>query len=530
MEFGSDKVYIVVGPPGCGKSTWTAKQSKRAVEKYGAEKVYILSLTRAAARVIGSRDSGALEDHVGTMHSFCFRVLGTPKLVSRKDVEEGWNALHPYWSISPSVVGTSSARIEAGEDIYSDAFLRLDRKRHKYLSGISGAELEPDEKTFFDAWTAWKLERGVVDFTQLIEDTIRFRRTLEPQPAVIFVDEAQDFSTLEVQALRLWADDAEHLVLVGDLAQSIYDFHGATREAMGGAESILLDQSYRLPRQVWLRAREMMGRMTETPVSELKPREEEGEVTTGPSFKMTDWYLQEILSRPDDTFMLVAPCGYMIDGLVAKLRENFIPYWNPYAPRETRWNPLARKVEIGKVQTVQRFIDYMSGQKTGMWSTAQIKSWVPLFAHIWRRGHLKSITEHMTDDDSPRVATNILLSFVLDEFRNDLLDFYPKWIIDHAAMKYLRMLEFYTGVVSRWGVDSLTQEPRVIVGTIHSVKGGEADHVVVFPDLSPRWHDMLQRPGWENADSVFRLFYVGMTRAKRRLILADAATRFAIGW
>jgi hypothetical protein len=39
-------------------------------------------------------------------------------------------------------------------------------------------------------------------------------------------------------------------------------------------------------------------------------------------------------------------------------------------------------------------------------------------------------------------------------------------------------------VAARRGARALLEEPRVVLGTIHSVKGGEADDVYVFPDLS----------------------------------------------
>ena len=83
---------------------------------------------------------------------------------------------------------------------------------------------------------------------------------------------------------------------------------------------------------------------------------------------------------------------------------------------------------------------------------------------------------------------------------------------------------------SRLGAESLAEgeEPRVIIGTIHSVKGGQADVVLVLPDVSrPSW-------GWlpwrRISDEVRRLLYVAFTRAREELVLLDPATERAVGW
>jgi hypothetical protein len=83
---------------------------------------------------------------------------------------------------------------------------------------------------------------------------------------------------------------------------------------------------------------------------------------------------------------------------------------------------------------------------------------------------------------------------------------------------------------SRAGAEHLGdgEEPRVIIGTIHSVKGGQADSVFVMPDVSrPSWG----RWPWRRiSDEVRRLFYVAFTRAREELVLLDPATGRAVGW
>ena len=67
----------VVGPPGCGKTTWLTNQVGNAVE--AGKTVLISSLTKAAAAEIGGRGMPIHWDSLGTLHSHCYHVLGQPE-------------------------------------------------------------------------------------------------------------------------------------------------------------------------------------------------------------------------------------------------------------------------------------------------------------------------------------------------------------------------------------------------------------------------------------------------------------------
>ena len=65
--------------------------------------------------------------------------------------------------------------------------------------------------------------------------------------------------------------------------------------------------------------------------------------------------------------------------------------------------------------------------------------------------------------------------------------------------------------------------PRITASTIHGSKGGEADNVVLFTDLSPAADNEMRI----NPDDMHRVFYVGVTRTKQNLYIVEAedATR-----
>jgi len=96
-----------------------------------------------------------------------------------------------------------------------------------------------------------------------------------------------------------------------------------------------------------------------------------------------------------------------------------------------------------------------------------------------------------------------------------------EWLRNNLLAARQKGAEFAIRVAEAHGAETLTKTPQVITGTIHSVKGGEADVVYLFPDLS--YAGMNEWIGG-GASAVRRLFYVGMTRAKESLILCQPAS------
>ena len=61
--------------------------------------------------------------------------------------------------------------------------------------------------------------------------------------------------------------------------------------------------------------------------------------------------------------------------------------------------------------------------------------------------------------------------------------------------------------------EALNKDPRIQLSTIHSVKGGERQNVVLLSDLSHNTNKSYEK----NPDDENRLFYVGATRTKENL-------------
>ena len=69
----------------------------------------------------------------------------------------------------------------------------------------------------------------------------------------------------------------------------------------------------------------------------------------------------------------------------------------------------------------------------------------------------------------------------------------------------------------RQNKEQLNKKPRILLSTIHGVKGGEADNVILLTDLSRQTLKEYERV----PDDVNRLFYVGATRTKKHLHIVE---------
>lgn len=98
-----------------------------------------------------------------------------------------------------------------------------------------------------------------------------------------------------------------------------------------------------------------------------------------------------------------------------------------------------------------------------------------------------------------------------------------KWWRTRIRADFYDRSRFPADIVAKHGPLALLETPSVVVGTIHSVKGGQADVVFLFPDLSSAGDTQYQVAG-PPRDSVIRVFYVGATRARETLYICGRET------
>ena len=490
----------------------------------------ICSLTRAAAAEVGGRDTGIPPEHVATLHALCYRALGRPDIVEGKHVKE-WNELHPGMALNGDASGDvddSKGGDYGGTLIEQSDLLRARRTpRERWPKHLL---------VFDDAWKKFKEERSLCDFTDLIERGLRELPYAPGNPNVILGDECQDWSRLEIDLVRKWSRETDHLVLCGDPLQALFAFRGSDPNILsldgipdshirvpreeddigerGRGWRASPQKSYRVPAELKTLARKVVSGLPGSEVDFISTEVEGSVHRAGFSFRAPE-RLGDVLPKLDGSVMILASCEHMLRPTEAWLRKEGVPYHNPYAKR---WNPLR--------STWKKLAGYIApsareGLPYERLSLDEVKAWAELLRaqDVFVRGGKTRILNASAEEPLPRLLPECFTEDAFDKLWDGDLE----WFLAHADPS--KGVAYPGAVLKRIGAESMMlamslppkDRPFVTLGTMHSVKGGEADHVLVYPDIARASWEEAQRPGWSGVEATSRLFYVAITRAKKSL-------------
>jgi DNA helicase-2/ATP-dependent DNA helicase PcrA len=531
--------YHVYGPPGTGKTTRLQHDIARAVEVHGRDRVMVSSFTRAAATEVIDRGVPIAKNMIGTLHSLCYRGLEAPDLAELK-VDE-FNASGTVYRLSAHNIDVG----EASEGFFGKAAGDETMGRYQVLRARMVPRVAWSEQVegFAKQWEGWKKECGYLDFNDLIEVARDEFIGAPGGPNVMFVDEAQDLNALQFSCIRKWGARMDRLVLLGDDDQAIYTFTGADAanlldRGIPEENKRVLRRSYRVPRAILSLANSWIHQIQHRQAKEYEPRDADGEVRRSQdgTWKHPDgiiWDIQQQIAAGKKV-MALTTCAYMLNPLIAELRSHGILFHNPYRVTRGAWNPV-RNVEGS---TLNRVLAFLRGDLDPDWTYETFALWIELIQAkgILKHGAQKLIKELGADQERgmQRVESSEIRSFFESSGPWDSFDPWSgrkeqnlEWIARNAAAPKSKCINYIKKVVDCGNMASLYEKPRVTIGTIHSVKGGEADVVYLFPDVSREGYDNWDAGGAQR-DAVIRQMYVGMTRAKETLVLPEAATGLSV--
>jgi hypothetical protein len=328
---------------------------------------------------------------------------------------------------------------------------------------------------FSSSYRKYKDHLGVLDFTDLLEYKLQHTNV-----EYVFVDEAQDLSKLQWKVLKQCFCNA-NVVVAGDDDQSIYKWSGADLQsflALEG-EKTVLSQSYRVPKQVFNCAQNIVQSLSSRFEKVYAPTDQEGDVQMVSSL--------EYIDKPLGSILLLARNTYLLPQAYKWLQRNGVAYTGRGG---------VQSVKSSHARAIRAHNKLMQGEYV------PVQECIAMFDHIKRADYL------------PKGFKKELGTRLAPQGKQDLhLPDSPWWdvltSINPEQIEYYRTLDLET--------------PNYVhADTIHGVKGGEADTVIIISDTSKKTSDEFNK----TPDDEHRIAYVAVTRAKKQVIIVAPSSKY----
>lgn len=510
--FREARVWKVFAGPGCGK-TWFIEQSINGLLNSGVrpeEIMYILFNSSPAQQFRGRyEDQGVAPEEMtwwGTHHSICRKLAK----VAAKNIlnTEQWGKEHGFPMSSEEEIK------ERGIDQYGwdVVFSSMSRKIYE-----ADGSFTKEEQRLLDALKETEYVSGKYCHVRYMQKALGMN--MFPQDVrYVFVDEAQDNGKMQYNWIEFirGLESVEGLLLAGDDKQAINDFKGGNSKLFLDfkADKVLeITKTHRLPRAILKEA----NRVIEPVKNRSSLTLETSKTTPGRILYTNDLSecvadLRDALKARKTVMALVRNRNY-IPLTEHVLGEHLLPYASAWYERayETIMALQTIRTDDGlRGSTLERVMPKQERNIEGMLG----------IGHFWEKG---AITRFRKGDfiDHPeifeayeviRLGGILPLDRCLDlGFKQAFIDSVRAWDFKPETWNLSpdNLFRFKSNI-RECGHDA----KPIRVATIHSVKGEEADVVVLIGNVTQRTFSAEL----EDEDAERRVWYVGETRAKETLI------------
>ena len=528
----------LVGGAGTGKTTSLMGILEKLIERLGDVRlVGFASLSRAARGEAVKRACGiwgwdeaelTKDGWFRTLHSICYRLCEVKRgqlVIGDTRDGQAWLKTNMGVTLRSVLDDDSGCTTFVGDSLEARALNLWDRARNSLrpLQDIceEDAFIYPDSPAYSDVlpevqrYETAKRVDDMVDFADILlsfagigasPSSGYYEKTPVgdvPGLTAWLIDEAQDLSPLTARVVQRLANapSCKWLYLVGDPFQSIYGFAGATPKPFMSwpvEQQKVMPRSYRCPKVVSDLGEQILSGCSDYWERGVAPAEHDGEVVAADVSELSS------LVQAGDDWLVIARTNHQADAMRRVLDDADVPHRSTKSEGAT----------------------HAARGKRALWELEQGKAIDPAeFAFALELIPSKGLLEWGAKSNyDPTQHERIHLTNLTSAGCKDALQtavFTGEWatLVDGGVR--------FRDWADRYGADVATC-PRVRVGTIHSVKGAEADSVFVLASSVARF-DTGAQASQDRRDEELRLGYVAVTRARRRLIVAsDAAASFTM--
>lgn len=482
---------LILGGPGTGKTTrLLAIMEEELAKGIRPERLAFVSFTRKAVGEAVERACTKFSltprelPYFRTVHSLAYRLLGVTQgeMMQHKHWQEVGRALgyEFSWSLGMDEGGLPTGR-ERGDLLrFLDQLARARCVSIEEQLRDSREEVTLQEfKRYVATLAGYKRDTGMLDFTDLLERYVQDGAQAAVDVAI--VDEAQDLSRLQWKLIKRAFPAAQRLYIAGDDDQAIFRWSGADVDTFLSlkGEREVLGKTHRLPRHIYGYSQMIVSRLSRRFDKKATPRDAQGGLHRLSNFEHAP-------VAEGGSWMMLARNSFYLSPVKEWLHGEGLPY-------------ATHRGSSVKAEHLRAIIAWEKLRKGAAVPASEVRDvyeWMPV-----ARGH-KSL---------PKVEPDKLLTLADLRVEHGCLTDAP-W---HDALTKIPLRDrTYYRAIKRRG-EPLARTPRIYVGTIHSVKGGEADNVLLMPNLTQRTWEGFER----EQDDEHRTAYVGASRARESLYL-----------
>jgi DNA helicase-2/ATP-dependent DNA helicase PcrA len=570
----STHVTRLFGGPGSGKTTALLDRVDEMLDEgVDIDDILVVSYTRAAATEVRERLSERLDrspkslrGNVCTMHAKAYELLN----LSRGDVvgeddkeafceEYGIEFEDEYKSarrrsarsttLGNKIIATSQWLQRTERDVadwydvpfqWDDEEVRLPpeiddeaQTGNKYTPTWPSSDDRVDIPEAIRAWRSYKGENGVVGFADMLERVKQ--RSLVPNVDHLVIDEFQDITTLQYGVYDEWKPHVDTVLIAGDDDQVVYAWQGADPNLLLDEEvddDVVLPNSYRLPSKILNVVNTQIDHIEKRQDKDLKPRKQGGSVEAVRNPSMLDLVrnVRGTLEEDEEgSVMCLFRARYQMFQFMDEFIDEGIPFKSLTDQR--MWTDrLQGYVDAIEAVDAGDPIDGLQAQRLGemladsAFGTGERDDYFEALDERQEAAGVEDLTEMelpaaFVDEHAPFAPGPASAGDMLTKVSN----FQERSVEAYFAGDYRGM-----------------DPSRLRLGTIHSAKGREADHVFVATDLTEKVVEQMAAsvedpeavegvteftkhsdPVPTLTDNERRVFYVGMSRARERLVMLE---------
>ena len=569
---------MVLAGPGSGKTSVIVERTAYMINegKISASSILVVTFSRAAAVEMKERflkfvNRDRSEVTFGTFHGIFYGILKAAYNLNASDIlseEEKYSILREMtekFGQEMEQEGDFLEEIAKEISVVKGNCISLE---HYYASCCS-------DEVFREIYNGYKnalRTRRKLDFDDMIlccyelfSQRPDILKAWQKKFVYILVDEFQDINSLQYKILQMLAAPANNLFIVGDDDQSIYHFRGARPEIMlnftrdyPGAETVLLDVNYRCSGNILKTAMNVINcnkkrfrkklttpndvgmpvtcKVFDNPREEavcvaaaLKKRLEKGEKLENTAILLR--------TNQEAESLITALMEYQIPFTMKEQLPNLYRHWicrNLLAYLHMAAGDRSRKNFLELMNRPNRYIS-RDALKNSQISFHDLREYYK--DKDWMCDRITTLETHLRilGTLSPFAAVNFIRKGMgyeeylreYAQFRKlkpeELLEILDRIHESTRGMKNLKQwedyIEDYTEKLNEQAKRQRDRKEGVTVSTLHAVKGLEYDIVYIL-NVNEGSIPYRKAVLAESVEEERRLFYVGMTRARRKLVLA----------